>query len=347
MGTKRGFDTGRFDTLNRRIKESGKKRNSRAKNIRTTKQALDDFHQIATEFNNEVEDSVENGINKNLKSAEESAQRAAYLYGLYRKWSDEILNIDQEDGEEKYSQFRREYGLGNGQRIKVNPKKIYENVDNESIHQAYEAAYDVLSSKYSDRFTEEELNYYKEKVDSYQKGEDPFQNSEKYSEHHQDDEGRYYESSNYEEKYHSDENGNHSRTSASGNNLYSKFSQSSSARYRAAHNEETGGGFFGGNGGFPPRGSGRKMSGMGGGRGGGLFGLVENVSGLGNHGSFRVTWRPRIGPLVMNMGRKGPSSVSADLGPLRYMVWQRNRGIGAWFSSFDLPSILSFRGKRR
>lgn len=346
MGTKRGFDTGRFDTLNRRIKESGKKRNSRAKNIRTTKQALDDFHQIATEFNNEVEDSVENGINKNLKSAEESAQRAAYLYGLYRKWSDEILNIDQEDGEEKYSQFRREYGLGNGQRIKVNPKKIYENVDNESIHQAYEAAYDVLSSKYSDRFTEEELNSYKEKVDSYQKGEDPFQNSEKYSEHHQDDEGRSYESSNYEEKYHSDENGNHSRTSASGNNLYSEFSQSSSARYRAAHNEETGGGFFGGNGGFPPRGSGRKMNGMRG-NGGGIFGLVENVSGLGNHGSFRVTWRPRIGPLVMNMGRKGPSSVSADLGPLRYMVWQRNRGIGAWFSSFDLPSILSFRGKGR
>lgn len=347
MGTKRGFDTGRFDTLNRRIKESGKKRNSRAKNIRTTKQALDDFHQIATEFNNEVEDSVENGINKNLKSAEESAQRAAYLYGLYRKWSDEILNIDQEDGEEKYSQFRREYGLGNGQRIKVNPKKIYENVDNESIHQAYEAAYDVLSSKYSDRFTEEELNSYKEKVDSYQKGEDPFQNSEKYSEHHQDDEERYYESSNHEGKYHSDENDSHNKNSANGNNLYSKFSQSSSARYRAAHNEETGGGFFGGNGGFPPRGSGRKMNGMGGGRGGGLFGLVENVSGLGNHGSFRVTWRPRIGPLVMNMGRKGPSSVSADLGPLRYMVWQRNRGIGAWFSSFDLPSILSFRGKRR
>lgn len=346
MGTKRGFDTGRFDTLNRRIKESGKKRNSRAKNIRTTKQALDDFHQIATEFNNEVEDSVENGINRNLKSAEESAQRAAYLYGLYRKWSDEILNIDQEDGEEKYSQFRKEYGLGNGQRIKVNPKKIYENVDNESIHQAYEAAYDVLSSKYSDRFTEEELNSYKEKVNSYQKGEDPFQNSEKYSKRHQDDEERYYESSNYEEKYRSDENDSHSRNGASGNNLYSKFSQSSSARYRAAHNEETGGGFFGGNGGFPPRGSGRKMNGMGG-KGGGLFGLVENVSGLGNHGSFRVTWRPRIGPLVMNMGRKGPSSVSADLGPLRYMVWQRNRGIGAWFSSFDLPSILSFRGKGR
>lgn len=346
MGTKRGFDTGRFDTLNRRIKESGKKRNSRAKNIRTTKQALDDFHQIATEFNNEVEDSVKNGINRNLKSAEESAQRAAYLYGLYRKWSDEILNIDQEDGEEKYSQFRKEYGLGNGQRIKVNPKKIYENVDNESIHQAYEAAYDVLSSKYSDRFTEEELNSYKEKVNSYQKGEDPFQNSEKYSERHQDDEERYYESSNYEEKYHSDENDSHSRNNANGNNLYSKFSQSSSARYRAAHNEEAGGGFFGGNGGCPPRGSGRKMNGMRG-NGGGLFGLVENVSGLGNHGSFRVTWRPRIGPLVMNMGRKGPSSVSADLGPLRYMVWQRNRGIGAWFSSFDLPSILSFRGKGR
>lgn len=346
MGTKRGFDTGRFDTLNRRIKESGKKRNSRAKNIRTTKQALDDFHQIATEFNNEVEDSVKNGINRNLKSAEESAQRAAYLYGLYRKWSDEILNIDQEDGEEKYSQFRKEYGLGNGQRIKVNPKKIYENVDNESIHQAYEAAYDVLSSKYSDRFTEEEINSYKEKVNSYQKGEDPFQNSEKYSERHQDDEERYYESSNYEEKYHSDENDSHSRNNANGNNLYSKFSQSSSARYRAAHNEETGGGFFGGNGGFTPRGSGRKMNGMRG-NSGGLFGLVENVSGLGNHGSFRVTWRPRIGPLVMNMGRKGPSSVSADLGPLRYMVWQRNRGIGAWFSSFDLPSILSFRGKGR
>lgn len=353
MGTKRGFDTGRFDTLNRRIKESGKKRNSRAKNIRTTKQALDDFHQIATEFNNEVEDSVENGINRNLKSAEESAQRAAYLYGLYRKWSDEILNIDQEDGEEKYSQFRREYGLGDGQRIKVNPKKIYENVDNESIHQAYEAAYDVLSSKYSDRFTEEELNSYKEKVNSYQNGGDPFQNSEKHSKHHQDDEEQYYEHPNHEnddinrEEYNNDTNDSYDTSNINSDNLYSKFSQSSSARYRAAHNEETGGGFFGGGGGFPPRGSGRKMSGIGGGRGGGLFGLVENVSGLGNHGSFRVTWRPRIGPLVMNMGRKGPSSVSADLGPLRYMVWQRNRGIGAWFSSFDLPSILSFRGKGR
>lgn len=183
-------------------------------------------------------------------------------------------------------------------------------------------------------------------MNSYQKGEDPFQNSEKYSERHQDDEERYYESSNHEGKYHSDENDSHNKNSANGNNLYSKFSQSSSARYRAAHNEETGGGFFGGNGGFPPRGSGRKMNGMRG-NGGGIFGLVENVSGLGNHGSFRVTWRPRIGPLVMNMGRKGPSSVSADLGPLRYMVWQRNRGIGAWFSSFDLPSILSFRGKGR
>lgn len=350
MGTKRTFDTGRFDSLNRRIKESGKKRNSRAKNIKTTKQALDDFYHIATEFNNEVEDSVEHGMNKNLKSAEESAQRAAYLYGLYRKWSDEILNIDKEDGEEKYAQFRKEYGLGDTARIKVNPKKIYENVDDESIHQAYEAAYDVLSSQYSDRFTEDELKSYKEKVDSYHRGKTPHDsqrrsepNSGVNEEHHNNPENENY----------GDTEENHSRERSSGdnvpnsNNLYSRFSQSSSARYRAAHNEEIGGGFFGGGGGFPPRGSGRRMSGMGSGRSGGLFGLVENVSGLGNHGSFRVTWRPRIGPLVMNMGRKGPSSVSADLGPLRYMVWQRNRGIGAWFSSFDLPSILSFRGKGR
>lgn len=353
MGTKRTFDTGRFDTLNRKIKESGKKRNSRAKNIRTTKQALDDFHQIATEFSNEVENSVENGMNRNVKTAKESAQRAAYLYGLYRRWSDEILDIDQEDGEEKYSQFRKEYGLGNGQRIKVDPKKIYENVDDESIHQAYEAAYDVLSSKYSDRFTEEELNSYKEKIDSYQKGNKQDPKYEHYSKSSRDDEKEYYDNPNYEdtdthgEQYHNNKSNSHDTHHVSSNNLYSKFSQYSSARYRAAHNEESGGGFFGGNGGFPPRGSGRRMNGMGGGRGGGLFGLVENVSGLGNHGSFRVTWRPKIGPLVMNMGRKGPSSVSADLGPLRYMVWQRNRGIGAWFSSFDLPSILSFRGNRK
>lgn len=353
MGTKRTFDTGRFDTLNRKIKESGKKRNSRAKNIRTTKQALDDFHQITTEFSNEVENSVESGMNRNVKTAKESAQRAAYLYGLYRRWSDEILNIDQEDGEEKYSQFRKEYGLGDGQRIKVNPKKIYENVDDESIHQAYEAVYDVLSSKYSDRFTEEELNSYKEKVDSYQKGNKQAPKYEHYSKSSHNDEKEYYDRPNYEdtdthgEQYHNNKSSNsHDTHHVNSDNLYSKFSQSSSARYRAAHNEESGGGFFGGNGGFPPRGSGRKMNGMGG-KNGGLFGLVENVSGLGNHGSFRVTWRPKIGPFVMNMGRKGPSSVSADLGPLRYMVWQRNRGIGAWFSSFDLPSILSFRGNRK
>lgn len=350
MGTKRTFDTGRFDSLNRRIKESGKKRNSRAKNIKTTKQALDDFYHIATEFNNEVEDSVEHGMNKNIKSAEESAQRAAYLYGLYRKWSDEILNIDKEDGEKKYAQFRKDYGLGDTKRIKVNPRKIYENVDDESIHQAYEAAYDVLSSQYSDRFTEEELKSYKEKVNSYQKGEEPHtsqNNSNPSPEKGEDDCSSPDSEENRDtEESHSEEHNPNNNTFNS-DNLYSRFSQSSSARYRAAHNEEAGGGFFGGGGGFPPRGSGKRMSGMGGGRGGGLFGLVENVSGLGNHGSFRVTWRPRIGPLVMNMGRKGPSSVSADLGPLRYMVWQRNRGIGAWFSSFDLPSILSFRGKGR
>lgn len=328
MGTKRTFDTGRFDTLNRRIKDSGNKRNPRAKDINAEKKALDDFYQIATEFNNEVENSVERGMEGDLHNAEDSAHRAAYLYGIYRKWSDEVLNIDHEEGKARYSQFREKYGLGKGQKVKVDPRKMYGEVDKGDIGQAYEAAYDVLSSQYSDRFTEEEMNSYREKVNSYQ-------------------EGYGYEEAKEEggERYSPEPQSQHPEDNVRSQNIYSRFSRASSARYRAAKNKEGKDNIFGGGGGFPPRGSGRIPGGFGGGRG--AFGLVEDVSGLGNRGSFRVTWRPKLGPFVMNMGRKGPASVSAHLGPLRYMVWQKNRGWGAWFSSFDLPSVLSFRGHRK
>lgn len=348
MGTKREHDSGRFDVLGRRIKESGKSRNSRAQEMRTTKEALDDFQHIATEFNSEVENAVRFGMNKDSQGLNESAMKAAYFFGLYKKWSDEVDNISHEDARHKYARFRKEYGLGEGSSIRVNPNKMYETVDQESIQQAQEAIYDSLASNYSDRFTQEEMNRYKEKVSSYRDNE-PVDEEEIHRNH---EEKRQRENTNPHPEGHREKRnveqrdgysdnggeGHESRSSrkARSENIYSRFSKSSSAGYRAQQN-------FGG-GGTPPRGSGRPMPGMG---GGGLFNTFEDLTGLGNHGAFRVTWRPRVGPFIMNMGRKGPMSVSAEMGPLRYMVWQRNRGLGAWFSSLDLPSILSFRGNGR
>lgn len=356
MGTKREYDSGRFDILGRRIKESGKNRNSRAQDMRTTKEALEDLQRIATEFNSEVENAVEFGMNENSQGLNESAMRAAYFYGLYKKWSEEVENISQADAQHQYAQFRKEYGLGKGASIRINPNKMYETVDQESVHQAQEAIYDVLSSNYADRFTEEELNRYKEKVGSY-KDNEPVDEEEvrrEYEAKYQQEQAEsrpedYGEARNERQKdgySNRGQEGHEDRFNrkATSENIYSRFSKSQSAGYRAQ--QGFGGGGNGGysGGGQPPRGSGRPMPGGG---GGGLFNTVEDFTGLGNHGSFRVTWRPRIGPFVMNMGRKGPMSVSADMGPLRYMVWQRNRGFGAWFSSFDLPSFLSFRGNRK
>ena len=77
----------------------------------------------------------------------------------------------------------------------------------------------------------------------------------------------------------------------------------------------------------------------------GFFRTIEDATGLGNHGQFRVTWRPRVGPFIFNMGRSGLTSISLKSGPLRYMLWGRD--IDSGFSSMDLPSGLSFRGNRR
>lgn len=76
-----------------------------------------------------------------------------------------------------------------------------------------------------------------------------------------------------------------------------------------------------------------------------MFSGVESKTGLSNHGQFRVTSRPRIGPFVLNLGRGGLTSVSLKAGPMRYMIWSRKYRPG--FSSMDLPSGLSFRGKRQ
>ena len=75
---------------------------------------------------------------------------------------------------------------------------------------------------------------------------------------------------------------------------------------------------------------------------GSMFTGVEKATGLKNFGSFRVTSRPRVGPFVFNLSRQGLSSLSLDLGPMRYMLWSRTGKFG--FSSLDLPSGLSFRG---
>lgn len=435
MGTKREYDSGRFDILGRRIKESGKKRNARAQEMRTTQEALDDFQRIATEFNSEVENAVEFGMNKDAQGLNESAMKAAYFFGLYKKWSSEVEGVSYEDAMQNYARFRKDYGLGEGHKIRIDPQKMYETIDEESVQQAQEAIYDVLVENYADRFTEEELNSYHEKVHSYRSGggESEEEIRERYEQQRRHEEkkrkrrfgkdrknkGDYeqpqpqthnggYEDYDYQDPEpqpqphgggngggyndypdpnpqpngggrggngggyddypdpdpepqphgggnggnggngggHDDydqpdpnpyESGNqghedYRKRKARGENIYSQFAKSSSTGYRAQQ------GFGGGN---PTRGSGRPT------RSKGAFGVIEDLTGLGNRGAFRVTWRPRIGPFVMNMGRNGPASISADMGPLRYMVWQRNRGFGAWFSSFDLPSILSFRGNRK
>lgn len=395
MGTKREYDSGRFDILGRRIKESGKKRNARAHEMRTTQEALDDFQRIATEFNNEVENAVEFGMNKDAQGLNESAMKAAYFFGLYKRWSSEVEGVSCEDAMQNYARFRKDYGLGEGHKIRIDSQKMYETIDKESVQQAQEAIYDVLVENYADRFTEEELNSYHEKVHSYRNGDGASEEEvrERYEQQRRReeqegrrrsrggrrDQGGYdqpqpqphgggYEDHDYQDPdpqphgggngdgrggnggngggyddydqpepnpYESGNqgHGDYRRRKARGENIYSQFAKSSSTGYRAQKG-------FGG-GGNPPRGSGRPT------RSKGAFGAIEDLTGLGNHGAFRVTWRPRIGPFIMNMGRNGPASVSADVGPLRYMVWQRNRGFGAWFSSFDLPSILSFRGNGR
>lgn len=76
----------------------------------------------------------------------------------------------------------------------------------------------------------------------------------------------------------------------------------------------------------------------------GVLTSVEQATGLDKYGSTRVTWRPRLGPLIMNMGRNGPSSLSLAMGPMRYRLWSRTHKQG--FSSLDLPGGMSFRGRQ-
>lgn len=71
---------------------------------------------------------------------------------------------------------------------------------------------------------------------------------------------------------------------------------------------------------------------------------LEQVTGLDKYGSTRVTWRPRFGPFIMNMGRNGPVSLSLAMGPMRYRVWSRRHKRG--LSSIDLPGGMSFRGRQ-
>lgn len=398
MGTRRDIDSGRFDTLGRKIKESRNKRKKRARQERDMQKAIEDFHRLATEFNSEVNNAVEYGMRDDPERLEKSARRAAYLYSVYQQWSDEVGALEYEDGQKQYDQFRSKYGLNSspGTRIRINTKEFYNNLNQQSIQETHEAIYDVLNSKYSDQFSQEEMNNYKEKVyggrpkerkqdssnpqssqdqsnkersrsqaqgrqeeshgahnhkdsssqkspreekkqsDSQsdsraenQSGSRAESQSDRQSEDYQGNSNRQKSEKNKpprgEEEGHQDPN----RAKYKSQNFYSKFAQNSSAKNRANQNF---------------RGSGREPMFR---QSGGVFSAIENLTGLNNHGGFRVTWRPRLGPFVMNMGRKGPSSVSAAVGPLRYMVWQKNRGIGAWFSSYDLPSFLSFRGNRK
>lgn len=80
-------------------------------------------------------------------------------------------------------------------------------------------------------------------------------------------------------------------------------------------------------------------------RNSGLFNRVEETSGLDKLGFFRVTYRPHVGPFVLNFGRRGMSSVSLKAGPLRYILWDRG-GAHPRFSSANLFTGLSFSGKR-
>lgn len=76
----------------------------------------------------------------------------------------------------------------------------------------------------------------------------------------------------------------------------------------------------------------------------GVLTSVEQATGLDRYGSTRITWRPRLGPLIMNMGRNGPSSLSLAVGPIRYRLWSRTHKQG--LSSLDLPGGMSFRGRQ-
>lgn len=71
---------------------------------------------------------------------------------------------------------------------------------------------------------------------------------------------------------------------------------------------------------------------------------LEQATGLDKYGSTRVTWRPRYGPFIMNMGRNGPVSLSLAMGPMRYRLWSRRHKRG--LSSIDLPGGMSFRGRQ-
>jgi Protein of unknown function (DUF4236) len=61
--------------------------------------------------------------------------------------------------------------------------------------------------------------------------------------------------------------------------------------------------------------------------------------------SLRVTARPRIGPLRINTGRSGITSVTLKLGPVSWRLWSRTSRTG--LSSVDLPGPLSWRASIR
>lgn len=72
----------------------------------------------------------------------------------------------------------------------------------------------------------------------------------------------------------------------------------------------------------------------------GLASATGKVRGL------RSTYRPRVGPFVLNTStRTGLSSVSLDAGPVRYKVWDRQGNTGV--SSVDLPGPISYRPPRQ
>ena len=82
----------------------------------------------------------------------------------------------------------------------------------------------------------------------------------------------------------------------------------------------------------------------------GSFKAVEDTTGIGDRGSFRVTSRQsvRLGRkarLVLNNSRSGIGSVSFCLGRMTIRLWDPKKGFQFGFSSFDLPGGLSFRGK--
>ena len=75
------------------------------------------------------------------------------------------------------------------------------------------------------------------------------------------------------------------------------------------------------------------------------FKKVERSAGVDEKGSLRVTKRKRVGPFRLNFGRRGLSSVSLRLGFISWSVWSKDYEPGV--SSYDLPSGLSYRQKRK